>query len=240
MATASRVATFVGKGEISISPEVAYVIRDRCNVCGECIEICPVAAIEKSPKGVTVNPISCVGCGICVPKCPKDAIDLNHCTEAQLIAQIRGVCESKKSPRIIAFIGGDTAYGSADLAGQTRVSYSPNIEIIGVPSIGRVGLKHVLQAFAYGADGIIFVESADSVFEEGVVREHVIQLKKELRQYGVKSLRLISITTTLPEYHKILNIFGTLNERIMKLGPVSEEIRSKIREQLATPNKIIT
>ncbi len=234
MATASRVATFVGKGEISISPEVAYIIQDKCNACGDCIEICPVAAIEKSPKGVIVNPISCVGCGICVPKCPKEAIELNHCTEAQLMAQIRGVSEAKNSPKIIAFIGGDTAYGSADLAGQTRESYSPNIEIIGVPSVGRVGLKHVLQAFVSGADGIIFVESADSVFEEGMVREHVIQLKKELGKYGVKSLRLISITTTLPEYHKILNIFGTLNERISKMGPISEEKRSKIREQLTT------
>jgi len=238
MATASRVATFVGKGEISIPPEVAYIIQDRCNTCEECIEVCPVAAIEKSPNGIIVNPISCVGCGICVPTCPLGAIDLNHYTEAQLMAQIRGVCESRNPPKIVAFIGGDTAYGSADLAGQTRESYSPNIKIIGVPSIGRIGLKHVLQAFADGADGVIFVEGDDSVLTEEKMREHVIQLKKELRNYGVKSLRLLSIRTTLPQYNKILNIFGTLNERIMKLGPVSEETRSKIREQLATPNKI--
>ncbi|RLI46377.1 disulfide reductase [Candidatus Bathyarchaeota archaeon] len=234
MATASRVATFVGKGEISIPPEVAYIIQDKCNTCGECIEVCPVAAIEKSPNGIIVNPISCVGCGICVPVCPQWAIDLNHCTEAQLMAQIRGVCESKTSPKIVAFIGGDTAYGSADLAGQTRESYSPNIEIIGVPSVGRIGLKHVLQAFAYGADGIIFVEGDDSVFTEEKMREHVIQLKKELSKYGIKSLRLLSIRTTLPQYHKILNIFSTLNERISKLGPVSEDVRSKIMKQLAT------
>jgi len=237
MATASRVATFVGKGEISIPPEVAYIIQDRCNTCGECIEACPVAAIEKSPNGVIVNPISCVGCGICVPTCPLGAIDLNHCTEAQLMAQIRGLCKSRNSPKIIAFIGGDTAYGSADLAGQTRESYSPNIEIIGVPSIGRVGLKHVLQAFAYGDDGVIFVEGDDSVLTEEKMREHVIQLKKELREYGVKSLRLLSIRTTLPQYNKILNIFETLNERISKLGPVSEEARSKIKERLAQFDK---
>jgi heterodisulfide reductase subunit A len=237
MATASRVATFVGKGEISIPPEVAYIIQDKCNTCGECIEACPVAAIEKSPNGVIVNPISCVGCGICVPTCPLGAIDLNHCTEAQLMAQILGVCESRNLPKIIAFIGGDTAYGSADLAGQTREAYSPNIEIIGVPSIGRVGLKHVLQAFAYGADGVIFVEGDDSVLTEEKMREHVIQLKKELREYGVKSLRLLSIRTTLPQYNKILNIFETLNERISKIGPVSEETRSKIKERLAQFDK---
>jgi len=234
MATASRVATFVGKGEISISPEVAYVVQDRCNACGECIKVCPVAAIETSPNGVTVNPISCVGCGICVPKCPKQAIDLNHCTEAQLIAQIRGVCEGEKSPKIIAFVEGNTAYGSADLAGQTRESYSPNVRIIGVPSTGRIGLRHLLHAFAAGADGIIFVEDHGGVFKEDALREHVIQLKKELSKYGVKSLRLISIATTLPEYNKILNIFETLDTRISKMGPLSDEVRSKIKEQLVS------
>jgi len=208
MATASRVATFVGKGEISISPEVAYVIQDKCDACGECIKACPVAAIEASSTGVTINPISCVGCGICVPKCPKEAIDLNHCTEAQLIAQIHGVCEGGKSPKIIAFIEGNTAYGSADLAGQTRESYSSNVRVISVPSTGRIGLKHLLHAFAAGADGVIFVEDHGGVFKEGVLREHVIQLKKELSKYGIKSLRLISITTTLPEYqgHETTNI----------------------------------
>jgi heterodisulfide reductase subunit A len=237
MATASRVATFVGKGEISISPEVAYIIQDKCNTCGKCIEICPVAAIERSPTGVTVNPISCVGCGICVPTCPLEAIDLNHSTEAQLMAQIRGVCENRNSLKIIAFIGGDTAYGSADLAGQTRESYSSNIRVIGVPSVGRVGLKHLLQAFAHGAAGVIFVEGDDSILSEKKLREHVIELKKELGKFGIKSLRLISITTTLPQYNKIVNIFETLNERISKLGPVSQETRSKMKEQLAQSNK---
>jgi len=233
MATASRVATFVGKGEVSISPEVAYVILEKCDACGECIKVCPVAAIETSSTGVLINPISCVGCGICVPKCPRQAIELNHCTEDQLIAQIRGVCEGGKPPKIIAFIERDIAYGSADLAGQTRESYSPNVRIIGVPSTGRIGLRHLLHAFDAGADGIIFVEDHGGVFKEDALREHVIQLKKELGKYGVKSLRLISITTTLPEYNKILNIFETLNTRISKMGPVPDETRSEIKEKLA-------
>ncbi len=235
MSTASRVATFVGKGEISISPEVAYVIQDRCDACGECIKVCPVAAIETSTSDVTIDSISCVGCGICVPTCPRQAIDLNNCTEAQLMAQIRGVCEGGKSPKIIAFVEGNIAYGSADLAGQTRESYSPNVRIIGVPSTGRIGLKHLLHAFAAGADGIILVEDHGGVFKEGTLREHVIGLKKELRKYDVKSLRLISITTTLPEYNKVLNIFETFNARISKMGPISDEVRSKIKEQLVAP-----
>jgi heterodisulfide reductase subunit A len=234
MATASRCATFVGKGEISVSPEVAFVIAEKCNLCGECLKVCPASAIEKAETTVKINPISCVGCGICVPRCPQQAIDLNHCTEAQLIAQIEGVCSGGFHPKILAFIERNTAYGSADLAGQTRLSYSPNVEIIGVPSTGRIGLKHVLHAFASGADGIIFVEGDDSPFKEDALREQVIQMKKELAPYGIEPLRIMSISTTLPQYDKILNIFETTTARITKMGPVSDEKRVKIKEKLAT------
>ena len=233
MATASRVATFVGKGEIFVSPEVAYIIPEKCNLCGICMDVCPVAAVEKTPTSMVINPVSCVGCGICVPRCPQEAIELNNCTDQQLIAQIRGVCERGESPKIIAFLEGEIAYGSADLAGQTRESYRSNVEIIRVPTTGRIGLKHVLHAFAAGADGIIFVEDHGGVFSEEALREQVIQFKKELRAYGIEPLRLMSFTTTLPEYNKILNIFETLNSRISKIGPVPDDVRSKIREKMA-------
>jgi len=234
MATASRVATFVGKGEISVSPEVAYVIAEKCNGCGECIKICPVGAITSAAGGVTINPISCIGCGVCVPRCPKQAMDLLHSTDEQLMAQVQGVSEGETHPKLVAFIEKNTAYGSADLAGQTRSSYTPNVRIISVPSVGRVGLKHVMQAFASGADGIICVEGDDSLFKEDNVRDYLTQLKKELSAFGIEPLRLISITTTLPQYDKILNIFENTNSRITKMGPVKPEVRSKIQEKLSS------
>jgi len=234
MATASRVATFVGKGEIMVSPEVAYVIAEKCDGCGVCVKVCPVGAITASAEGgVSINPISCIGCGVCVPRCPRQALDLLHSTDEQLMAQVQGVSEGDTHPKLIAFIEKNTAYGSADLAGQTRSNYTPNVRIISVPSVGRVGLKHVMQAFASGADGVIFVEGDDSLFKEAQVRDYLTQLKKELAPYGVESLRLISITTTLPQYDKILNIFETTNTRISKIGPVKPEFRSKIKEKLS-------
>jgi len=90
-----------------------------------------------------------------------------------------------------------------------------------------------LQAFASGADGVIFVEGDDSLFKEDNVRDYLTLLKKELNPYGVEPLRLISITTTLPQYDKILNIFETFNTRVSKIGPVKEEVRRKIQEKLA-------
>lgn len=232
MATALRVATFLGRGEISISPEVAQINVEKCDGCRECVKKCPANAIEDTPTQLLVNPISCVGCGICVPICPNQAIDLNHCNEAQLLTQIRAVSMGGKSPRIIAFLEGNTAYASADLAGQTRLNYSPLVRIIRVPSTGRVGLRHVLSAFAAGADGIVFIEGNDSVLKEDKLREHVTQLKKELKEYGIKPLRLIHTTTTIPQYDKVLNIFETSITRISKMGLLSKDERLKIEKKL--------
>ncbi len=232
MAAASRVVTFVGKGEISVSPEVAFVLQEKCDFCGLCIKSCPARAISLSNEILAINTISCIGCGICLPHCPNQAIDLHHNTDAQLMAEINGVSEGTQHPKLIAFVEKNTAYGSTDLAGQTRSNYTPNVHIVSVPSVGRVGLRHVLWAFANGADAVIFVEGDDSVFKARNVRDHVNQLKKELGQFCIEPLRLISITTTLPQYDKILNIFRTTNSRITRIGSIKEEVRNSIKKSL--------
>ena len=234
MATASKVATFLGRGEVSVSPEKAFIITEKCNGCGECMRYCPSKAMESTSKGVVIHSISCTGCGICVPKCPTGAIDLTQSSDTQLMAQIRGTLEGESErPKILAFLEKTTAYGSADLAGQTRVPYTPSVRIISVPSTGRVGGKHVLQAFAAGADGVILIEGDDSQFREDSIREHVNTIKKDLGKFGVESLRVVSTTTTLPQHDKVVNLFQTFTERITKMGRIAPEKRQKIIQILA-------
>ncbi|MFQ5822333.1 MAG: hydrogenase iron-sulfur subunit, partial [Candidatus Heimdallarchaeota archaeon] len=148
-------------------------------------------------------------------------------------AQIHGIFEGDDtSPKILAFLEGTTAYGCVDLAGQTRLSYPPNVRIIRVPSTGRINVKHLLYAFSEGADGIVFIEGYDSVFDENRLRDHVIRIKKDLQKFGVKSLRLMSTPTTLPQCNKIVKLFQTFNERISKMGLIPEEKRQELRENL--------
>ncbi|MFX1466838.1 MAG: FAD-dependent oxidoreductase, partial [Promethearchaeota archaeon] len=233
MATASKITTFLGKGEIALPPEVAYVDFEKCDACGVCLEYCPAEAIQMISNKAVIDPISCLGCGLCIPKCPQEAIDLKHSTNEQLLAQITGICEEdSESPKIVAFMENTTAYGAADLAGQNRYPYAPNIRIIGVPSTGRISSTHLAYAFATGADGVIIIEGHDSPLSEEKLREHIRLLKKELRKLGIKSLRLISTTTTLPQYEKVVNLFETFTKRISKLGRITDEKRSKIMEKI--------
>ncbi len=233
MATASKIATFLGRGQISVSPETAFVIPEKCNLCGVCITQCPTKAIKMESNGISIDGISCIGCGLCVPACPKGALDLKNTTEDQLIAQIEAVsAEGKEAPKIIAFVENKTAYGSADLGGQSRRAYPPEIRLIGVPSTARLGTKHLLRAFAAGADGVLLIEGDDSFLKEDQLRDRVIQMKKELGKAGVESLRIQSIATTLPQYEKIFSLFDSFLDRVKKMGPVKPEKREAIKKML--------
>lgn len=232
-AVASRVATFLGKGEISVSPEVAHINPKKCEPCEVCIKVCPTKAIEKTPDGVTINSISCIGCGICLPKCPKEAITLDNSTDEQLLAQIHSVSDYTTTPKIVAFLEKEIAYGAADLAGQSRATYPANVKIIRVPTTGRVGLKHLLHAFAYGADGIVLLEDHGGPFNEEALREHTNQLRKELGAHKIEAMRLMSFSTTLPEYHKVTNTFEVMNNRISKMGPLKDEVRKSVMQKIS-------
>lgn len=49
--------------------------KAKCNGCGNCIDICPVRAIEITDAKAEVNG-DCMDCGACVEQCPQQAISL--------------------------------------------------------------------------------------------------------------------------------------------------------------------
>ena len=233
MAAASRAATFIGKGELEVSPEVPVIDRGKCDLCGACVEICPTKAITIKDSNITITPVACINCGACVPACPKDAIDQTNFRETQLMEQIRGICMGEtKEPKILAFVERRTAYSSLDLAGTRRLSYVSTIRPLTVPSCMRIGIKHLLTAFAYGADGVIFIEGDDSPFAGEKLLNHVSKLREKLQEAGVSPLRLQSITTTIPQYEKTVKIFATVNSRISRLGKLTSEEREKLKTKL--------
>ncbi|MDW7733697.1 MAG: glutamine synthetase beta-grasp domain-containing protein, partial [Methanolobus sp.] len=100
ISAAHKVGQFLGKGQISISPEKP-VISDACQQCGGCINECPYDAL--SGDGIPVlEALSCTDCGICAAVCPSGAIEIQNYRYDQLISQVEGILTA--GPGVIVFI----------------------------------------------------------------------------------------------------------------------------------------
>ena len=55
----------------------AKVDPGKCTACGQCVEVCPVEAIEMNDVA-KVDADTCTSCGLCVDECPVQAITLEE------------------------------------------------------------------------------------------------------------------------------------------------------------------
>jgi heterodisulfide reductase subunit A len=99
-AAAAKVATLLGRGQVSLPPFVAAVDPARCNGTGACVEACEyegaltletISENGKKHQRAVVTPANCVGCGACVSACPNGAIDVQGWTLAQYEAMVEAI-----------------------------------------------------------------------------------------------------------------------------------------------------
>jgi heterodisulfide reductase subunit A len=233
LGAAAKASLFL-KGEyITTSPEKAFVIVDMCDGCGLCVPVCPVNAITMEEQKAKINPFICMSCGACIPICPREAIDFRNSTSRQIIANLRGLLMDKKPEeiRIVAFVDKNVGYTGMDFLGLDRVNYPENIRIIAVPSTAVLGLKHLLYAFTFGADGVLVIEGQQDI-EEKFTKKRMTEISHSLGEYGVESMRVRYSYVPLPVYKKAAELFTMFTERIKKFGPLTLEKRNKIKEKL--------
>jgi len=233
LGAAAKAALFLKSDYVTTSPEKAFVIADLCNGCKACVSVCPVNAITMQGDKAVIDPFQCVGCGACIPVCPQDAIDFRNATSRQIVATLRGVLAEKQPSeiRIVAFVDKNVGYTGMDFLGLDRANYPESIRIVAVPSTAILGLKHLLYAFAYGADGILVIEGSQEI-DEKFTKKRMIDVGRELAKYGVENMRVRYSYVPLPVYKKAAELFSMFTERIKKFGPLQEEKRKAIREKL--------
>ena len=233
LGAAAKASLFL-KGEyVTTSPEKAFVIADLCNGCGECVPMCPVNAIIMQEGKAKIDPFQCIGCGACIPVCPKEAIDFKNSTAKQLIAHVRGVLADKAAGevRIVAFVDKNIGYTGMDFLGLDRTNYPESIRIVPVPSTAILSLKHLLSAFAFGADGVLVIEGSQEI-DEKFTKKRMTEMGRELAAFGVESMRVRYSYVPLPVYKKAAELFTMFTDRIKKFGPLAEEKRDIIKQKL--------
>lgn len=235
LGASAKAALFLKSDYVTTSPEKAFVITDLCNGCAACIPICPTNAITMHEQKARIDPFQCTGCGACIPVCPKEAIDFKNATNREVMASLKGVLADKQAGevRIVAFVDKNVGYTGMDFLGLDRTSYPESIRIVAVPSTAILGLKHLLNAFAYGADGVLVIEGTQEI-DEKFTKKRMIEMGRELAQYGIENMRVRYSYVPLPVYKKAAELFNMFTDRIKKFGPLLEEKRSQLKQKVQT------
>ena len=56
--------------------ERPVIDMERCKSCGQCVEVCPDAAVQLRDEVYVIDYDYCKGCGLCAFECPADAIEM--------------------------------------------------------------------------------------------------------------------------------------------------------------------
>lgn len=129
----------------------------------------------------------------------------------------------KFEPRIVAFLCKWCSSAGSDLAGVSRLQYSPNATPITIPCSGSVSPLYILSAFNKGADGVLVsgCHPGDCHYMEGnYLARRKLYLVKELLQFvGLEPDRFRMSWVSAAEGAKFAQVVDGFVKDIRTLGP---------------------
>jgi len=104
-----------------------------------------------------------------------------------------------------------------------RLQYPPNVRIIEVPCTGKVDIIHLLQAFEYGADGVIVVGciEGDCHYQAGnlYAKTRVKRAQEILDKVGLGGERVAMFNLSSGMGGRFAEIVTEMTKKILELGP---------------------
>lgn len=126
-------------------------------------------------------------------------------------------------PRILGILCNWCSYSGADGAGQQRVAYPPNVEVVRVMCTGRVDPTFVLEAFADGMDGVLVCgcHPGDCHYINGNCKAvgRFTLLKKMAADLGIEEGRIRLEWVSASEGNKYAQLVSEMVEQVRALGP---------------------
>ena len=141
-------------------------------------------------------------------------------------------------PKILGFLCNWCSYAGADLAGVSRIQYSPNIRIIRVMCSGRVDPVFIAEALSRNIDGVLVLgcHPGDCHYISGNYEAEVkINLLSKLLKIIGYSERLRLDWVSAAEGDRFAQLVNEFNEHIETLGP--NPIRYKKLRKMIRQNK---
>jgi F420-non-reducing hydrogenase iron-sulfur subunit len=127
-------------------------------------------------------------------------------------------------PIIVGFLCNWCSYRAADLAGTSRLHYSPNMRPIRVMCSGRVDPQFVLKAFQQGADGVMIAgcHPGECHYVEGNIKamRRFYLLRRLLKQWGIEEERLQLVWASASEGTILAAEVDRMTDQVRALGPL--------------------
>ncbi len=132
-------------------------------------------------------------------------------------------------PKIVAFLCNWCSYAGADLAGVSRIQYSPSIRVIRVPCSGRVNPFYIIKTLQNGADGVLVsgCHPGDCHYISGnlVARRKFALLKSFLEHIGIESGRVHFSWVSAAEGGRFAQIVEKVTKEVKELGPITKMVK---------------
>lgn len=141
-----------------------------------------------------------------------------------------------REPVIVAFFCNWCTYTAADMAGLSRMVYSPAVRVVRLMCSGRLDPQFVLAAFRQGADGVLIggCHPGDCHYQEGNYKalRRVVLLRSMLAQFGIEDERLRLEWISASEGEKVQRVCNEMAEDLRRLGPLRVSLPEAGPEEL--------
>ena len=133
------------------------------------------------------------------------------------------MADNNFEPLIVGLCCNWCSYAGADLAGVSRIQYSPNIRIIRVMCSGMVHPNIVIDALTKGADGVLMCgcHPGDCHYLEGNLKAEARAdaIKLMLQDFGIEEERFRLEWVSASEGGRFAQVVTEMTEEIKQLGP---------------------
>ena len=149
-------------------------------------------------------------------------------------------------PKILGFLCNWCSYAGADLAGVSRIQYSPNIRIIRVMCSGRVDPIFIAEALSRNIDGVLVLgcHPGDCHYISGNFEAELkMKMLSKLLEIIGFSERFRLDWVSAAEGNRFAQLVNEFNEHIKSLGPnpiKKKGLKNKLSDDFAAIKSLLT
>ena len=207
-------------------PGADLFMRDeRCNACGDCLDVCPAAAISEDGTAVRVDRFRCDLCGACVDACLRGALELagRSMTVDEVMAELeRDIVYYDESGGGVTFSGGEPLFQPEFLEALLHESRRREISTV-VDTSGHAS-PVIIRSIADMVDHFLYdlklMDDARHQEFTGVPNSSILENLNWLSEHGASLTIRLPLIPEVNDDEANLSALGRFLSSLAQLHPV--------------------